>query len=166
MEKVLKRFNMSDAKPVNVPLGGHFKLSKAQTPTMEDEKALISEVSYASAVGSLVYAIVYTRPDIAQAVRVVSSYMSNLKEEYWRAVKYILRYLKGSSYMALWYNGMDIPQHGYVDSNFAGDVDSRKSTTCYVFTSEKWSSELGVEPAKDSYLVYDRGRICCSDVRS
>ena len=44
MEKMLKMFNMSDAKPMNVPLGGHFKLSKAQTPMTEDEKTLMSEV--------------------------------------------------------------------------------------------------------------------------
>ena len=69
MKKVLKRFNMTYAKPVNVPLGGHFKLSEAQTPTIEDEKALISDVSYASAVGSLMYGMVCTRSNIAQAGR-------------------------------------------------------------------------------------------------
>jgi len=78
VEKVLKRFNISDDKHVNVPLGdhfklskaqalttkdekGHFKLSKAQALTTEDEKALMSEVSYASAEGSLIYAMVCTR---------------------------------------------------------------------------------------------------------
>ena len=70
MKKVLKRFNMSDAKPVSIPLGGHFKLSKAHALTTEDEKVLMSEVPYASAVGSLCY--VCTRPDIAQAVGVVT----------------------------------------------------------------------------------------------
>ena len=53
---------------MNIPLVGHFKLSKAQAPTMEDKKALISEVPYASVVGSLMYAMVCTGPDIAQAV--------------------------------------------------------------------------------------------------
>ena len=65
VEKVLKRFNMSDAKHVNVPLGGHFKLSKVYAPTTKDEKALMSEVSHASAVGSFMYAMVCTRSDIA-----------------------------------------------------------------------------------------------------
>jgi len=50
VEKVLKRFNMY-AKPVNILLEGHFKLSKVQTLTTEDEKALMSEVLYASTVG-------------------------------------------------------------------------------------------------------------------
>jgi len=47
VEKALKRFNMLDAKYVNVPLGCHFKLLKAQAPITKDEKALMSEVPYA-----------------------------------------------------------------------------------------------------------------------
>ena len=50
---------------MNISLGGHFKLSKAQAPTMKDEKALMSKVSYASVVGSLMYVMVCTRLDIA-----------------------------------------------------------------------------------------------------
>ena len=61
VEKVLKRYNMSDAKPVNVPLGGHFNLSKAQTLTTKDENVLMSEVPYKSAVGNLKYAMVCTK---------------------------------------------------------------------------------------------------------
>jgi len=49
-------------------------------------------------------------------------------------VKWILRYLKGSSDATLCYGGMDVQLLGYVDSNFAGDVDSQRSTTDYVFT--------------------------------
>jgi len=78
---------MSDVKPVHVLLECHFKLSKTQAPTIEDEKALISEVSYASAVGSLMYGMVCTRSNITQAVRVVSRYMSNTGKEHWRAAK-------------------------------------------------------------------------------
>ena len=146
VKKVLKRFNMSDAKPVNVPLGGYFKLSKAQAPTTEDEKALMSEVPHASIVGSLMYAMICTRPDIAQAVRVISRYMSNPEKEHWRVVKWILRYLKGSSDMTLCYDGPDVYLHNYVDSGFVGNVDNRKSTTGYVFIlgsgAVSWVSRL------------------------
>ena len=62
---MLKRFNMSNAKLVNVLFDGHFKPSKAHAPTMEDEKALMSEVSYASTAGNLMYIMVCTRSDIA-----------------------------------------------------------------------------------------------------
>jgi len=73
------------------------------------------------------------RSDIDQAVGVVSRYMSNPGKEYWRAVKWILRYLKGSSDMILCYDGTNVRLHGYVDFDFAGDVDSRKSTVGYIF---------------------------------
>jgi len=78
---------MAYTKPVNVPLEDHFKLSKAQTRTTEDEKTLMSDVPYASAMDSLMYVMVCTRPDIAQAVGVVSRYMSNPGKEHWRVVK-------------------------------------------------------------------------------
>jgi len=55
----------------------------------------MSEVPYASSVDSLMYTMVYTRPDIAQVVGVVSRHMSNTRKEHWRAVKWIVRYLKG-----------------------------------------------------------------------
>jgi len=67
-------------------------------------------------------------------VRVVSKYMSNLKKEHRKAVKWILRYLKGSKDLALCYDDMDVRLHKYVDFDFMGDVDSRKSTTSYIFT--------------------------------
>jgi len=59
--------------------------------------------------------------------------MSNLGQEHWSAVK-IMIYLKGSLDTTLCYEGTDVPLHGYVNSDFAGDVDSRKSITGYVLT--------------------------------
>ncbi|KAE8680896.1 hypothetical protein F3Y22_tig00111366pilonHSYRG00299 [Hibiscus syriacus] len=83
INKVLFRFNMQDANPVSTPLGVHFRLSKEQSPKTEEERAYMVKVSYASAIGSLMYAMVCTKPDIAQAVRAVSRYMNNPgKREY------------------------------------------------------------------------------------
>jgi len=90
--------------------------------------------------------MVCTRSDIAQAVGVVSRYMSNLGKEHWRAVKWILRYLKGSSNMILCYDGTDVSLHEYVDSDFVSDKDNRRSTAGYVFTlgniALSWMSRL------------------------
>ena len=61
----------------------------------------MSKVPYASAVGSLMYEMVYTRADIAHAVGVVSRYMNNPGKENWMAVKWILRYLRGATNQAL-----------------------------------------------------------------
>ncbi|RVW39706.1 Retrovirus-related Pol polyprotein from transposon TNT 1-94 [Vitis vinifera] len=117
VKKVLNRFNMNEAKPVSTPLGSHFKLSKEQSPKTEEEMDHMSKVPYASAIGSLMYAMVCTRPDIAHAVGVVSRFMS-----------------------------ASLKLQGYVDADFTGDIDSRKSTTRFVFTlggtAISWASNL------------------------
>ena len=80
IEKVLEKFNMKDAKPVGVPLGGHFKLKKSDLS--ETEMKEMRKVPYASAVGSLMYAMVCTRPDIAYAVGMVSRHLANPSKEH------------------------------------------------------------------------------------
>ena len=80
------------------------------------------------------YPIVCTRPDIAHATRVVSRYMNNPGKDDWDARKWILRYLRGTYTHALCFGGLDTILQGYVDSGMAGDKDSRRSTTGYVFT--------------------------------
>ena len=77
IEKELKRFNMQIAKPVTTPFASHFKLNKEMCPKTQEDMDYMSKVPYASAVGSLMYAMVCTRPDIAHAVGVVSRYMNN-----------------------------------------------------------------------------------------
>ena len=97
MKKDLNRFNMNETKSVSTPLGSHFKLSTEQSPKIEEERDHMSKVPYASTIGSLMYAMVCTRPDIAHAVGVVSKFMNRLGKQHWEAIKWILRYLKGSS---------------------------------------------------------------------
>jgi hypothetical protein len=88
-EKVLERFRMQNAKPVSTPLASHFKLTKEMCPKTQEEIEYMSRVPYSSAVGSLMYAMVCTRPDIAHAMGVVSRYMNNPGKEHWEAVKCI-----------------------------------------------------------------------------
>jgi hypothetical protein len=144
--KVLERFRVQDAKPRSTPLGSHFKLSKEQSPKTDEEREKMAKVPYASAVGSLMYAMVCTRPDIAYAVGVVSRYMADPGPEHWEAVKWILRYLKGTSGMALCFSGRSANLQGFVDADLGGDVDGRKSTSGYVFTfgntAISWMSRL------------------------
>ena len=71
---------MQNAKPVNSLLARHHKLSKDHCPTSKKEKEAMKKVPYQSVVGSLMYAMVCTRPDLAYAVGVVSQFMSNLGE--------------------------------------------------------------------------------------
>lgn len=89
----------------------------------------MSKVPYASAVGSLMYDMVRTRPDIIHAVGVVSRFMLDLGKEHWEGLKWILRYLKGTSGMTLCFKKNNIILQGFADANLSGDLDSRKSTT-------------------------------------
>ena len=92
------------------------------------------------------YAMVCTRPDLAYAVGVVSRFMSNPGEAHWAAVKWILRYLRGTSKMCLCFGNANPVLHGYTDADYAEDKDSRKSTSGYLVTfaggAVSWQSRL------------------------
>ena len=77
---------MKKAKPVSTPLASHFKLSSKQSPANENEIYDMEKVLYASTIGSLMYAMVCTRPDLAHVIGVVSRFLSN---QGWIAVKWI-----------------------------------------------------------------------------
>ncbi|KAG8501441.1 hypothetical protein CXB51_003771 [Gossypium anomalum] len=134
IEKLLCRFNMRSAKPVSTPLAAHFRLSSALSPQSDDEIEYMSHVPYSSAVGSLMYAMVCSRPDLSYAVSAVSRYMANPGKEHWKAVQWILRYLRGTTDVCLQFGRTEDGVIGYVDADFAGDLDRRRSLTGYVFT--------------------------------
>lgn len=135
IQKILSRFGMSNAKALDTPSAANIHLSVSFTPKSAGEKEYMSRVPYASAVGSLMYAMVCTRPDLAHSVSVVSRFMSQPGKKHWQAVKRIFRYLKGTSDVGLIYRGdIQCLVTGYSDSDYAGDVDSRRSMTGYVFT--------------------------------
>jgi len=111
---------MEKAKIVSTPFATHFKLSAAMNPKFEHEKKCMETVSYSSTVGSLMYLMVCTRLDIAQVVSVVSRYLACLGRGHWEAIKWIFRYLKGTTNAHLEFGGNGILT-GYVDSDFGGD---------------------------------------------
>ena len=125
---------MNEAKPMSSPLSSHFKLSKEQSPKTKEERDHMSKVPCASAIGSLMYVMVCIRPNIAHTVGVMNRFMSRPGKQHWEAVKWILRYLRGSLDTCLCFTGASLKLQGYVDADFAGDIDSRKSTTVFVFT--------------------------------
>ena len=92
------------------------------------------------------YAMVCTRLDIAHAVGVVSRFMVNPIKDHWEAVKWIFRYLRGSSKSCLSFGSSKLVLEGYTDADMAGDLDNRKSTSGYLFTSAggaiSWQSKL------------------------
>ena len=82
LKKVFVRFGINKAKPVETPLPGYISLSKIQSLKIDEEREYMDRVPYVSAVGSVMYAMVCCRPDIAFAVSQVSRYMSNLGKEH------------------------------------------------------------------------------------
>ena len=91
-------------------------------------------IPYALAIGSLMYAMLCTRPDICYAVGIVSCYQSNPGMGDWIAVKHILKYLRRTRYYMLVYSSADLNPIRYTDSDFQSDKDSRKSTSGSIFT--------------------------------
>ena len=137
---------MQNAKPVCTHLAKNFKLSNQMCTKAWEQLYYMSRIPYSSAVGSLMYALVCTRLDIAHAVGFVSMYMNNPCKENWKEVKWILRYLRGTTSHALCFGGSDIVLQGYVDAYMAGDKYSRRSSTWYVFTvggiAVSWISKI------------------------
>ncbi|GJZ28491.1 retrotransposon protein, putative, ty1-copia subclass [Tanacetum coccineum] len=97
VSKILNNFRKDNGKSVQMPLGGHFKLLLKDCPVRDCDVERMSKVPYANAVGSLMYLMVCTRPDITYAVSVVSRYLANLGKKHWEAVKWILKYLQGTA---------------------------------------------------------------------
>ncbi|KAM2162531.1 hypothetical protein ACFX1Q_040313 [Malus domestica] len=123
---------MHDGNGCDIPMAKADKLSKSQCPKLklkgqrwlEDLMLLLLAAS----------CIVCTRPDIAQAIGVLSRYQSNLGFTHWMAAKRVMRYLKRTKTYKLCYrrtNNLELI--GYSDSDFAGCADSLKSTSSYVF---------------------------------
>ena len=123
---------------MKVPITVGVRLSTKQCPKTQEEKEDMSRVPYASAVSSLMYAMVCTRLDIAHVVGLLSRFMSKPRKEHWTAMKWVFMYLCGTSDYCLCHQGrlgldkmLDIC--GFVDANWAGDLDQRRSTSGYVF---------------------------------
>ena len=128
---------MSSCKPVDTPVSKSEVLSQNMCPRNLEEEKEMSNVPNSSAVGSLMYAMLCTRPDICFVVGLVSRYQSNPRREHWKDVKRILRYLKGTMDYHLCYQGSSLCLVGYSDADRGGDLDQRKSTSGFAFLLNK-----------------------------
>lgn len=100
-------------------------MSKTQSPSTEAEIAEMSRLPYASAVGSIMYAMTCTRPDVAFALSMVSRYQANPGKEHWTTVKNILKYLRRTKDWVLTFGGSDdLRAVGYSDASFQTDRDN------------------------------------------
>ena len=94
----------------------------------------MSVIPYASAIGSIMYAMLCTRPDVNLDISLVGRYQSNPGKEHWTMVKNILKYLKRTKDMFLIYGGdEELVVKGYVDASFDTDLDDSKLQIGYVY---------------------------------
>lgn len=127
VEKVLKKFDSFDVTAVRTPYDPSIHLKKNKGKS-------VSQSEYAKIIGSLMFLMNYTRPDIAYAVSRLSRYTHNPCNEHWNALKRLLKYLKGTIDWGLNYKRFPNVLEGYCDANWVSDNDEVSSTSGYVFT--------------------------------
>ena len=127
---MLDKYGLTEAKIVSTPADSNVRLQKNDGVSKS-----VDPVKYQSLVGSLLYAATATRPDITEAVGLVSKFNSKPTEAHLTAAKRILRYLKGTLNLALKYQKSDngMLMTGYSDADWASDPDDRHSTTRHLF---------------------------------
>ena len=144
---------MKDCSPsvALIVKGDRFNLN--QCPKNHLEREQVENIPYASAVRSIMYAYVCTRPDIAFVVGMLDRYQSNPGMDHWRATNKVLRYLKkAKDYMLMYRRTDELEVIDYSDSNFAGYVDYRKSTSGYIFMFA--GGAINWRSAKQTFTVH------------
>jgi hypothetical protein len=129
--KFVEQFGIHSDRPTAVPIS----TKDAAPPKIPEGYQAASDLlaKYQSAVGSLMYAMLGTRPDIAFAVSLVSRFGSNPLPEHWKIVESLLRYLRSTVNLQLVFEGPLKPLVGYTDADYAGDPNTRRSTSGFLF---------------------------------
>ena len=146
IKEILERYKMLDAKPVKTPMARGAQYSTRQCPQSEKERKEMEGIPYRHAIGSLLYAAHGSRPDIIAAISVLSRFMDNPGYIHWLGVKRIFRYLLGTlDYCLVLSGAQSLALVGYCDVDHGGEVDTRRSTSGYVFyfgnSLISWSSK-------------------------
>lgn len=150
---VVEKFRMTDCKPTSTPFPGGVKVFKATNEEVQEMQQ--KNLPYRSVVGSSMYIAIWTRPDISYAVGVLSQHLEKPSLTHWNLAMHVVRYLNGTKLMSIKYHKGNSQIEGLqswfypecqVDSDWAGDPNSRRSTTGYLFKlnggAVSWKSRL------------------------
>ncbi|KAL4272426.1 hypothetical protein GQ457_13G015890 [Hibiscus cannabinus] len=125
---------MEESKRGFLPMRHDISLSKEMCPSTLQERERMSQIPYASAIGSIMYAMICTRPDLSYALSMTSRYQANPGEGHCTAVKNILKYLRRTKDVFLVYGGEEeLRIKGYTDASFQTDKDDSRSQSGFVF---------------------------------
>ncbi|CAH2086634.1 unnamed protein product [Euphydryas editha] len=160
LKDLLKKYKMEECKSVSTPIEQGLVLHKEES----SDKELIKRCR--QLIGSLMYAMLGTRPDLCYALSYVSRFQSCGNESLWKALKRVLRYIKGTVGLKLVYrNGVNVQLQGYTDADWAGDQGDRKSTSGYVMkvfgNTVSWSSNkqqcVSLSSTESEYIALAKG---------
>ena len=133
-EHVLERFGMAEAKSCSTPLLPGITSSIKDSPETQDEADKIKGVLYCKALGSLIWLQVATHPDLSYIVNLLSRFAHNPGQAHWNALKHALSYMKETlDYGITYFCNSSLCLFGYVDSDYARDVDGQKSMEGHMF---------------------------------
>ncbi|CAJ2640974.1 unnamed protein product [Trifolium pratense] len=144
-----KRFAMTDLGQMRYFLGVEVTQDNPIVPgcklSKDEDGKQVDATKYKQIVGCLMY-LLASRPDLAFSVCLIARYMDKPTDMHLTAAKRILRYLKGTMSLGILYKrGSELQLHGWTDSDYAGDIDDRRSTSGYVFklgsSAISWSSK-------------------------
>ena len=128
IDSILRLFKMHEAHGLSTPLDPNVKLRNDDDETSKSDTRL-----YQSQVGKLMYAMLGTRPDLAFTISTLARFNASPSNSHASAVKRTLRYLRSTRFHGLRYQGSTSQIIGYCDSDWAGDLDTRRSTSGYTF---------------------------------
>ena len=141
------RFNMEKSKPTPTLRPTSLWLSDRDSPSIEEERKLNGKIPHTLVVGSIMYAIVAIRPNLAFAIGVINRYMWNPRRKHSEVFKHIFRHLRGTKDVQLTF-GSATPTEvkGYTNSDYVGNMDNQKSLSDCNFTyggdAISWRSTL------------------------
>ena len=144
VEKILKRFDNFDVNSVRTPYDSSIQLKK-------NFGIGVFQNEYAKIIGSLMFLMNYTRPDIAYDVSRISRYTHNLDRDHWCALKRLLSYLRGTIDWGLHFIGFPQALEGYCDANWISDNDEVNSTSRYIFTL--CGGAISWKSSKQTYII-------------
>ena len=145
-EHVINRFNLAGITPRNIPLPSGIILDSNMSPKTESEKEVMNDKPYRPILGSVMWGQLATRPDLSFAVSLLSRFQANPGVDHWNALMHVIGYIKNTMDYGLTYSrGSDLSPIAFVDADYGGCKDTRRSTSGYVFLMAggpvTWSSK-------------------------
>jgi len=145
-EHVLEHFGITEAKSCSTPLPPGITLSIKDSPETQDEKDEMKRVPYHKALGSLMWLQATTHPDLSYTVNLLSRFAHNPRQAHWNMLKHALLYVKETlDYGITYFYNSSLCPFGYVDSDYARDINRWKSTEGHMFfVLEEWRVAITV----------------------